>query len=177
MKVRSHAPRQFPAVKGSFTTVKVTLQPHLNISVSISCTFVVDTLLNFPTLFNIILTYANTSCVSAFRHLLVSVQDWAYKSVSFRLVLAISRTETRITASYLEITSSSFVNTLIILEKASSLVLIQSWNRNAIRANVNKPSDAKVCRALWVTTQHLSFVTYDPHDARQTNREKKTNVL
>ena len=81
----------------------------------LSCTFVVDTLLNFPTLFNKILTYTNISCLNAFKRLLVSGQDWAHKSVIFRLVLAISRTETGITASYLEITSSSFVNAVIIL--------------------------------------------------------------
>ena len=63
-------------------SVPATALEHLRLS----CTFVVDTLLNFPTLFNIILTYTNTSCVSAFRHLLVSVQDWAHKSVIFRFV-------------------------------------------------------------------------------------------
>ena len=144
MKVRSHAPRQFPAVKGSFTTVNVSLQPHLLLKkmssrslcsghafllfmslytyntehLRLSCTFVVDTLLKFPTLFNKILTYNNIPCVNTFRRLLVSGQDWAHKSVIFRLVLAISRTETGITASYVEITSSSFVNTLIILRVA-----------------------------------------------------------
>ena len=77
------------------------------------CKFVVDTLLNFPTFFNIIVTNIDTSRVNAFRRPLVSGQDWAHKSVSFRLVSAISRTETGITARYLEVTSSSLVNTLI----------------------------------------------------------------
>ena len=40
-------------------------------SLSLLHTFVVDTLLNFPMRFNIILTYTNTSCLKAFRHLLV----------------------------------------------------------------------------------------------------------
>ena len=35
----------------------------------------VDTLLNFPMPFNIILTYTNTSRVKAFRRLLVSLRD------------------------------------------------------------------------------------------------------
>ena len=91
MKVRSHAPRQFPAVKGSFTMVKVSpvtapiiecLQAHfilmmsfcslypftliiMNIPVSLLHTFVVDTVLTFPTPFNIILAYNKTSRVNA----------------------------------------------------------------------------------------------------------------
>ena len=40
-------------------------------SPSLLHTFVVDTLLNFPMPFNVILTYTNTSCLKAFRHLLV----------------------------------------------------------------------------------------------------------
>ena len=41
-------------------------------SPSLLHTIVVDTLLNFPKPFNIILTYTNTSCENAFRCLLVS---------------------------------------------------------------------------------------------------------
>ena len=41
-------------------------------SPSLLHTFVVDTLLNFPKPFNLILTYITTSCLNAFRRLLVS---------------------------------------------------------------------------------------------------------
>ena len=102
MKVRSHAPRQFPAVKGSFTTVNVSLQPHLLLKemsshslcsghafllfmslytyntehLRLSCTFVVDTLLKFPTLFNKILTYTNIPCVNTFNSFGISDDHW-----------------------------------------------------------------------------------------------------
>ena len=39
--------------------------------------FLVDTQLNFPMPFNIILTYTNTSRVKAFRHHLVSHERWS----------------------------------------------------------------------------------------------------
>ena len=93
----------FPQWKGhKFTTVKVSLQPHLllkempsrslyhfiltiyafllfisfyiynNEHLRLSCKFVVDTLLNFPTFFKIIVTNIDTSRVNAFRRLLIS---------------------------------------------------------------------------------------------------------
>ena len=47
------------------------------------------------------------------------------------------------------------------IERSSLLVLIHSYNRHAIRANVNKPSDANVCCVLCHNTAFV-FVTYDP---------------
>ena len=50
---------------------------------------------------------------------------------------------------------------LIIWALPRSLLFIQSCNRHAIRANVNKPSDANVSRALCHNTAFI-FVTYVP---------------
>ena len=41
------------------------------------------------------------------------------------------------------------------IQQSSLLVLIQSWNRHTIRANVNKPA-IRMSTAGCVTTQHLS---------------------
>ena len=46
-------------------------------SPSLLHTFVVDTLLNFPMPFNVILTYTNTTHVEAFRRLLVEYVERA----------------------------------------------------------------------------------------------------
>ena len=40
------------------------------------------------------------------------------------------------------------------------------WNRHAIRANVNKPSDGNVCRALCHNTAFI-FVTYTSHTSHR----------
>ena len=48
-----------------------------------------------------------------------------------------------------------------LIEQPSSLVLIQSCNRHAIRAKGNRPSDANVCRALFHNRAFI-FITYDP---------------
>ena len=47
------------------------------------------------------------------------------------------------------------------IERSSLLVLIHSCNRHAIRADVNKPSDANVYCVLCHNTAFV-FVTYDP---------------
>ena len=49
----------------------------------------------------------------------------------------------------------------IIWVSPKSIVLIESCNKQAVRANVNKPSDANVCRALCHNTEFI-LVTYDP---------------
>ena len=47
------------------------------------------------------------------------------------------------------------------IEYSTSIVLIQSCNKQAVRVNVNKPSDANVCCTLCHNTEFI-FVTHDP---------------
>ena len=61
------------------------------------------------------------------------------------------------------------------IQQSSLLVLIQSWNRNTIRANVNKPSDPNVCRRMCHNTAFI--ITYNPqimHGKQIGNRKQGT---
>ena len=62
------------------------------------------------------------------------------------------------------------------IQQSSLLVLIQSWNRQAIRANVNKSSDPNVCSGMCHNTAFI-FITYNPqimHGKQIGNRKQGT---
>ena len=66
-------------------------------------------------------------------------------------------------------------NRLLFWTSPSSLVLIQSCNRLAIRANVNKPSDATRMSAARSRHSIYPRYTHPTDNARQTNRQYKSN--